>query len=174
MHMVADEFNFPRISGTSPNFTTSSSLWHASRRLILPNNCYNGGLTGREEEGGDSFKKAETDAASEEAEERMDMLWEDFNNVDYLQSSRSFYHPKKKITPDRLSISSEWGDYDYYDRAIRDRMADIRSVHPLKMSRISSGLLSPRRLSMVKAVNVLKKFMIFQKPMKEPVNLCRS
>ncbi|OAY34145.1 hypothetical protein MANES_13G153300v8 [Manihot esculenta] len=113
----ADEFSFPKITNTLPRIPISPSLWRVSS-IVYP-----------EDEGEDANE-----------EEKMDMLWEDFNEE--LQ---------------RVSSSSKNKQSSGYTQDLQ-----LCSVQALTMSK-PDRVYQPKKQSAVLLIKVLKKIFLLQK-----------
>ncbi|KAB2002426.1 hypothetical protein ES319_D11G065800v1 [Gossypium barbadense] len=91
--MVSEDFSFPKITNPSPQFTSLPSLWRVTS-LVYPEY----GDNNEEEEEPMRRKNLSVSCLSSESEankrdgedrEKMDMLWEEFNELKRASSLRS-------------------------------------------------------------------------------------
>nr|DAD24308.1 TPA_asm: hypothetical protein HUJ06_025772 [Nelumbo nucifera] len=162
--MSADDFSFPTIADPVPRFIGSPSLWKSSSR-VLPEPCRgdsedcavpqpNEHLRRKSFSSIESVVRRTADGyLSEVDEERMDMLWENFN--DDLQRISSM---GKRAEANRLSkpAGGSRSDWD-----ARGEMVEIYRVQAIKMSKTSTAMLSSRRSSsLFILIKVLKKLFL--------------
>ncbi|XP_042494853.1 uncharacterized protein LOC122074068 [Macadamia integrifolia] len=144
---VSDDFSFPTITEPVPRFMGSPSLWNVSYEV------FSGSSNGIKREKDDeeiqrskSFPIADRDMKIED-EERMDMLWENFN--DELSSF------DKKEEQWRLRKGGKM------DSGLARDKAEVYCVKTWKMSKPSSiAMLSPRKLSLLTMMKVMKKLFL--------------
>ncbi|XP_059455323.1 uncharacterized protein LOC132185581 [Corylus avellana] len=153
--MLTDEFSFPKItSNTIPDhhFTISASPWRDSS-LVYPDYNLDEGNYGR----GESFsrksfsyleskmKREILDAAAspETSEEKMDMLWEDFNE-ELQRVSKSSMDKKKEA--ERLSTSGA-----------TEEMQEFCGLQALKIPKTSR-----KRPNMMVVMKILKKLLLLR------------
>ncbi|XP_010256350.1 PREDICTED: uncharacterized protein LOC104596769 [Nelumbo nucifera] len=171
--MATDDFSFPTIAEPVPRFMGSPSLWKASSR-VLPEPCLgdSGGGGGDREEAEDctglkqdehcrrkSFssiesvvRRADAGYLSEDDEERMDMLWEDFN--DELKRISSMGKTEAKSRLSKFAGSSE------SDSDAQGEMVEMYCVQAPKMSKTSNAILSSRRSSLLVLMKVFRKMFL--------------
>ncbi|CAK7328578.1 unnamed protein product [Dovyalis caffra] len=102
----SEDFSFPEMTSPLPHLAISPSLWRVSS-LVYPD-C-------REKDGGreldiissKSFSFAASEVKMESSEEKMDMLWENFNEEELLRVSSTSLGSKKQHSDD--SLDSEPG-----------------------------------------------------------------
>ena len=155
MLRVTEEFSFPKVSTNPiPHFTISPSLWRVSSLVYPDDNNLDEDNNVRD--GGDGFcrnscayleeskikRETTTDGARlESSEEKMDMLWEDFNEEIHTVDK------KKEAKSKRLSRSRG------LDSQSEDlQMVEFCCLQALKMSKTS------KRTNMVVVMKALKKF----------------
>ncbi|OAY35211.1 hypothetical protein MANES_12G081400v8 [Manihot esculenta] len=136
----AEDFSFPKITNPLPQFSVSPSLWHVSS-VVYPDDE-------REAAGFADYKSSSCFESGElDEEEKMDMLWEDFNEELQRVSSLS----NKNQLSDQRSLSSAGGHQDL----------QLCCVQALNMSKPGS-IYQPKKQSLVLVVKVLKKIFSLQ------------
>jgi hypothetical protein len=161
--MLTEEFSFPKVtSNTIPHhFTISASPWRVSS-LVYPDYNLDEDNYGR----GEGFsrksfsyleskmKREILDAAAspETSEEKMDMLWEDFNE-ELQRESKSSMERKKEA--ERLSNSTSGGSE--FEGGATKEMQDFCVLQALKMSKTSKS-----RPNMKVVMKILKKLFLLR------------
>ncbi|XP_042497515.1 uncharacterized protein LOC122076253 [Macadamia integrifolia] len=163
--MVSDEFSFPTITEPIPRFADSPSLWNVSYEVFSDHDSSYGITTRdqREEEeyhrrksfpmaiNREKMKSAKDGGISKEDEERMDMLWENFNDEIRRISSLD------KSKEDRRLRRKGGGD----SGVDGDQEAELYCVKAWKMTKTSSSaIFSPRKPSLFSMVKVVKKMLL--------------
>ncbi|KAK9095918.1 hypothetical protein Sjap_021415 [Stephania japonica] len=163
--MSADEFTFPAVSDEYPNFASSPPLWRVPSEASLDDSCQgeDGGGEECDDEvkkmwysslGGDLLKRTSDD---HEDEEKMDKLWENFNEE--LSRISSF---------GRRSVNKAVGKscrHENYDSNVERRgaLTEFCCVQALKMPRASPAMISARRTpSLLLFIRVFKKLFLVQ------------
>ncbi|KAM3702855.1 hypothetical protein ACJW31_04G054900 [Castanea mollissima] len=141
MLTVTEDFSFPKVSANPiPHFIISPSLWRVTS-LVYPD--YN--LDEDNGRGEESKTKSENDAPNlESPEEKMDMLWEDFNEELQRESSIG-----KKKEAERFSRGGGL-DYESGVGATKE-FVEFFCLQALKMSKTC------KRTNMVVVLKALKK-----------------
>ena len=151
MLTVTEDFSFPKVSANPiPHFIISPSLWRVTS-LVYPD--YNldedygrgEGFSRNNFSRVESKTKSENDAPNlESPEEKMDMLWEDFNEELQRESSIG-----KKKEAERFSRG---GGLDYESEVgATKEFVELFCLQALKMSKTS------KRINMVVVLKALKK-----------------
>lgn len=147
----SEDFSFPKINYPLPNFAISPSLWRVSS-LVYPDSHDAG--EAREEVDVSrrtfSFCCQNEDKLSKKecGEEKMDMLWEDFNEEIERVVSNSSMKEEQEEKKGAVKLSSRHGCRS------SEKMVELCCVQALKMS--NSGR-SSRSTSIVVVMKVLKK-----------------
>ncbi|XP_043712962.1 uncharacterized protein LOC122661582 [Telopea speciosissima] len=148
--MVSDDFSFPTITDPIPCFVGSPPLWNVSYEVFSGSSYGNRGDRSDEElQRRKSFPMAERDMKLED-EERMDMLWENFNDellpsLDKNKEERRFQKGGK------------------LDSGLAGDKAELYCVKTWKMSKPSNSttaMLSPKKPSLLTLMKVMKKLFL--------------
>ncbi|XP_043705161.1 uncharacterized protein LOC122654971 [Telopea speciosissima] len=163
--MVSDDFSFPTITEPIPRFMGSPSLWNVSYEVFSDDSSYVISTTEREKEEEHhrrkgyytKIKSAKDDGITKEDEERMDMLWENFNDelrrISSLDKNREGGRLQRKDGGD--------GEYKLDSDVVGDQKTELYCVKAWKMSKTSStAILSPRKPSLLTMVKVVKKMLL--------------
>ncbi|KAJ4964645.1 hypothetical protein NE237_016494 [Protea cynaroides] len=156
--MVSDDFSFPTISESIPRFVASPSLWNVSYEVFSDSSYGTRGEKEEEKHGRKKFPMSDRDIIklanedmSKDDEEKMDMLWENFN--DELRRVSSLR--KNKEDAGRLRKGGDW------DSGMSEEKAELYCVKALKMSKTSShGIFSPKKPRLFTMVKVVKKLLL--------------
>ncbi|KAJ9171030.1 hypothetical protein P3X46_019083 [Hevea brasiliensis] len=140
----AEDFSFPKITNPLPHFAISPSLWRVSSIVYPDDEREAAGFAGK------SLSSLESEVLANK-EEKMDMLWEDFNEE--LQRVSSLGKNKQLSESPSSSPSSSTRDH---------QELQLYCVQAVTMSKPGS-VYQPKKQSLVMVVKVLKKIFLLQK-----------
>ncbi|KAF5751758.1 hypothetical protein HS088_TW02G00776 [Tripterygium wilfordii] len=98
--MVSQDFSFPKITNSSPQFTISSSLWHASS-LVFPS--FDDNFLDNSKGELDLGRNSSFSCPETSEEDKMDMLWEDFNDKELQRVCSKEKNKNREAKPEKLS-----------------------------------------------------------------------
>ncbi|KAJ0040057.1 hypothetical protein Pint_27556 [Pistacia integerrima] len=137
----SEDFSFPKINYNLPNFAISPSLWRVSS-IVYPDS----------HDAGEAREEADV---SKCGEEKMDMLWEDFNEEIERVVSNSSMKEEQEEKKEAVKLSSGHGPRS------SETMVELCCAQALKMS--SSGRPSSSSTSIVVVMKILKKLFLLKK-----------
>ncbi|CAK7339727.1 unnamed protein product [Dovyalis caffra] len=103
----SEDFSFPKMTNPLPHFAISPSLWRVSS-LVYPDYSKKDGGTDLDISS-KSFSFTAGEVKIESTEEKMDMLWENFNEEELLRVSSNSLGDKKQYSDDSLDSESGRG-----------------------------------------------------------------
>ncbi|XP_031281875.1 uncharacterized protein LOC116140371 [Pistacia vera] len=154
----SEDFSFPKINYPLPNFAISPSLWRVSS-IVYPDSHDAGEAREEADVSRRSFSVCYLNedklSKKECGEEKMDMLWEDFNEEIERVVSNSSMKEEQEEKKETVKLSSGHGPRS------SETMVELCCAQALQMS--SSGRPSSSSTSIVVVMKILKKLFLLKK-----------
>ncbi|KAJ6296524.1 hypothetical protein OIU78_022275 [Salix suchowensis] len=157
-----EDFSFPKVTNPLPHFAISPSLWRVSS-LVHPDYRY------EDDERELAFLKqrfaftTSQELKIDSTEEKMDRLWEKFNDEELQRDSSDSLGRKKEYSVDRFDSESAGGELKQLCRVKKELKQLCRVKKELKISKSDTNIMvrastqsKGQRIAMV--FKVLKRF----------------